>query len=106
MENIYFVMRRAKTSKIINFVVLFYALIHARLASSAQQFTAMYVFGDSLVDNGNNNYLDAQAKANFLPYGIDFYLGPTGRFTNGKTIIDFLCNSLLSLNFAFSYFTL
>ncbi|XP_056682341.1 GDSL esterase/lipase At5g08460 [Spinacia oleracea] len=94
MENIYFVMRRAKTSKIINFVVLFYALIHARLASSAQQFTAMYVFGDSLVDNGNNNYLDAQAKANFLPYGIDFYLGPTGRFTNGKTIIDFLSELL------------
>uniref|UniRef100_A0A803L522 Uncharacterized protein n=2 Tax=Chenopodium quinoa TaxID=63459 RepID=A0A803L522_CHEQI len=64
------------------------------MASSAQQFTAMYVFGDSLVDNGNNNYLTAQAKANFYPYGIDFYQGPTGRFTNGKTIIDFLSESL------------
>ncbi|KMT13925.1 hypothetical protein BVRB_4g077660 [Beta vulgaris subsp. vulgaris] len=54
----------------------------------------MYVFGDSLVDNGNNNYLNAQAKANFYPYGIDFYQGPTGRFTNGKTIIDFLSELL------------
>ncbi|KAK9692019.1 hypothetical protein RND81_09G235600 [Saponaria officinalis] len=56
-----------------------------------QQFTAMYVFGDSLVDNGNNNFINSYAKANFPPYGIDFYLGPTGRFTNGKTIIDYLC---------------
>ncbi|KAL9248166.1 hypothetical protein vseg_021520 [Gypsophila vaccaria] len=54
----------------------------------------MYVYGDSLVDNGNNNYIRSSAKANFLPYGIDFYQGPTGRFTNGKTIIDFLCEMI------------
>ncbi|KAF6135261.1 hypothetical protein GIB67_033595 [Kingdonia uniflora] len=50
----------------------------------------MFVFGDSIVDNGNNNYLDSFAKSNYLPYGIDFYRGPTGRFCNGRTIIDFL----------------
>ncbi|CAK7328571.1 unnamed protein product [Dovyalis caffra] len=54
------------------------------------QFPAMFVFGDSLVDVGNNNYLDSLAKSNYLPYGIDFDGGPTGRFCNGKTIIDFL----------------
>ncbi|OMO61140.1 Lipase, GDSL [Corchorus olitorius] len=53
-------------------------------------FPAMFVLGDSLVDNGNNNGLSSLAKANFLPYGIDFQRGPTGRFCNGKTIIDFL----------------
>ncbi|KAB1228200.1 hypothetical protein CJ030_MR5G008797 [Morella rubra] len=57
---------------------------------AAQQFSAMFVFGDSLVDDGNNNYLNSLAKANYLPYGIDFPQGPTGRFCNGKTIIDFL----------------
>ncbi|XP_062158864.1 GDSL esterase/lipase At5g08460-like [Alnus glutinosa] len=57
---------------------------------AAQQFSGMFVFGDSLVDDGNNNLLGSLAKANYFPYGIDFYEGPSGRFCNGKTIIDFL----------------
>ncbi|KAK6287187.1 hypothetical protein POUND7_013366 [Theobroma cacao] len=54
------------------------------------QFPAMFVLGDSLVDNGNNNGLSSLAKSNYLPYGIDFPGGPTGRFSNGNTIVDFL----------------
>jgi hypothetical protein len=49
---------------------------------------AMFVFGDSLTDNGNNNDLTSLAKANYLPYGIDFAGGPTGRFSNGFTMVD------------------
>lgn len=49
---------------------------------------SMYVFGDSLIDNGNNNDLNSFAKANYFPYGIDFDGGPTGRFSNGYTMID------------------
>ncbi|CAD6272105.1 unnamed protein product [Miscanthus lutarioriparius] len=37
---------------------------------------AMFVFGDSLTDNGNNNDLNSLAKANYPPYGIDFAGGP------------------------------
>lgn len=55
----------------------------------------MFVFGSSLVDNGNNNFLqNSRAKANYLPYGIDFPFGPSGRFTNGKNVIDLLCDQL------------
>ncbi|KAK2966997.1 hypothetical protein RJ640_003353 [Escallonia rubra] len=54
----------------------------------------MFVFGSSLVDNGNNNYLDTMFKADFLPYGMDFPLGPSGRFTNGKNVIDLLGDHL------------
>lgn len=51
----------------------------------------MFVFGSSLVDNGNNNFLkNSMAKADYLPYGIDFPYGPSGRFTNGKNVIDLL----------------
>ncbi|XP_077216254.1 GDSL esterase/lipase 7-like isoform X1 [Tasmannia lanceolata] len=51
---------------------------------------ALYVFGDSLSDSGNNNFLNTTAKVNYSPYGIDFVpAGPTGRFTNGKTAVDF-----------------
>lgn len=55
----------------------------------------LFIFGSSLVDNGNNNFLpDSRAKADYLPYGIDFPLGPTGRFTNGKNVIDLLGDHL------------
>lgn len=50
----------------------------------------MFIFGDSLVDDGNNNNLLTLAKANYYPYGIDFYQGPTGRFCDGRTILDML----------------
>ncbi|CAI9109921.1 OLC1v1009850C1 [Oldenlandia corymbosa var. corymbosa] len=57
-------------------------------------FPAMYVLGDSLVDSGNNNFLPTLAKANFFPYGSDFPRGPTGRFTNGRTVVDFIAEFL------------
>lgn len=50
----------------------------------------MFVFGSSLVDNGNNNFFENNAKADYLPYGIDFPNGPSGRFTNGKNLVDLL----------------
>lgn len=56
---------------------------------------AMFIFGDSLIDNGNNNNLPSFAKANYPPYGIDFNGGPTGRFSNGYTMVDEIGNSLL-----------
>ncbi|CAN1235538.1 GDSL esterase/lipase At1g71691 [Linum perenne] len=49
---------------------------------------AFFIFGDSLIDNGNNNNLPSFAKANYFPYGIDFNGGPTGRFCNGYTMVD------------------
>ena len=62
----------------------------------AKGFNAGFIFGDSLVDAGNNNYIDTLSKANYLPNGIDFG-NPTGRFTNGKTIVDILGKFLLTL---------
>ncbi|XP_062103238.1 GDSL esterase/lipase 7-like [Humulus lupulus] len=55
---------------------------------------ALYVFGDSLFDSGNNNVLPTFAKANYLPYGIDFKQGVTGRFTNARTVADFIAEHL------------
>ncbi|KAE9593507.1 hypothetical protein Lal_00029044 [Lupinus albus] len=51
---------------------------------------ALFVFGDSLVDVGNNNFLNCIARANYFPYGIDFDRGATGRWSNGKSFIDFI----------------
>ncbi|XAR67427.1 Triacylglycerol lipase [Bertholletia excelsa] len=58
----------------------------------AQKVPAMYVFGDSLVDVGNNNNLALSlAKADFPHNGVDYADHmPTGRFSNGKNAADFL----------------
>ncbi|GAV64102.1 Lipase_GDSL domain-containing protein [Cephalotus follicularis] len=60
----------------------------AQVGRRREMVPAMFIFGDSLIDNGNNNDLPSFAKANYLPYGIDFNGGPTGRFSNGYTMVD------------------
>ncbi|XP_047328237.1 GDSL esterase/lipase EXL1-like [Impatiens glandulifera] len=83
-------------------VLLCCVLIAGELVSAAAvqlpqniTFPAVLVFGDSIVDNGNNNALVTQAKCNYPPYGIDF-IGriPTGRFSNGKTPPDIIAEEL------------
>lgn len=52
---------------------------------------ASFVFGDSLVDAGNNNYIGSLARANYGANGVDFPGGKaTGRFCNGRTVADIL----------------
>ncbi|KAF2324715.1 hypothetical protein GH714_016452 [Hevea brasiliensis] len=56
---------------------------------------AILVFGDSIVDTGNNNNLQTIVKCNFPPYGIDFKGGiPTGRFCDGKVPSDIIAEEL------------
>lgn len=59
-----------------------------------------FIFGDSLLDNGNNNFLPT-LRVNYLPYGIDYPTGPTGRFCNGRTPVDVLGLASLSLSLIF-----
>ncbi|CAN6332390.1 unnamed protein product [Urochloa humidicola] len=65
-----------------------------RPAVAAPQVPCYFIFGDSLVDNGNNNFIVSMARANYPPYGIDFAGGPTGRFSNGLTTVDVLAKLL------------
>ncbi|CAN1329533.1 GDSL esterase/lipase At5g45670 [Linum perenne] len=69
-------------------VVTMVAISCLNWAAIAQQVPGYFIFGDSLVDNGNNNRLQSLARADYMPYGIDFPGGPTGRFSNGKTTVD------------------
>ncbi|MQL88895.1 hypothetical protein Taro_021467, partial [Colocasia esculenta] len=64
-------------------------------AHAAQTPPAMFVFGDSLSDVGNNNALPDGFHANFAHYGVDFPGGvATGRFTNGYNFIDVIAQHL------------
>ena len=67
-------------------------LANVVVMTRAQMMPAMFILGDSLVDNGNNNYILTLAKSNFPPNGLDFQFGPTGRFCNGRTVADILGN--------------
>ncbi|KAL3522588.1 hypothetical protein ACH5RR_015422 [Cinchona calisaya] len=80
---------------LVGFVVVVVPLLNLDYGVLAQpQVPCYFIFGDSLVDNGNNNNLNSLAKANYLPYGIDFPGGPTGRFSNGRTTVDVITEQL------------
>ncbi|MED6115991.1 hypothetical protein PIB30_095931 [Stylosanthes scabra] len=68
----------------------------AAMGSSATTKLVTYIFGDSLTDVGNNNFLQySLAKSNYPWYGIDYSGGQaTGRFTNGRTIGDIISAKL------------
>lgn len=65
-------------------------------ADSAQPSLLTFIFGDSLTEVGNNNFLQySLAKSNYPWYGIDYKGGQaTGRFTNGRTIGDIISSKL------------
>ncbi|KAL6496988.1 hypothetical protein OROGR_028917 [Orobanche gracilis] len=80
-------------------VVLVFALIIIIICSSssisvrsqdATLVPAIITFGDSIVDVGNNDYIQTTIfKANYPPYGRDFKnQEATGRFCNGKLATD------------------
>ncbi|GJX81057.1 GDSL esterase/lipase LTL1 [Tanacetum coccineum] len=72
--------------------LLFALFSEAALKANARAF---FVFGDSLVDNGNNNYLTTTARADNVPYGIDYPTKrPTGRFSNGLNIPDLISEAI------------
>lgn len=66
---------------------------------------ALFVFGDSLFDPGNNNYINTttEYQANWWPYGQSFFKNPTGRISDGRLIPDFIAE-YANLPFVPSYF--
>ncbi|XP_074281636.1 GDSL esterase/lipase 7-like [Silene latifolia] len=79
------------------FIVLSFSSFYLGKCLSEPLAPALYVFGDSLVDSGNNNWLllPRPAQANYKPYGIDFPGSvSTGRVTNGKNVPDFIAEYL------------
>ncbi|TMW99384.1 hypothetical protein EJD97_002633 [Solanum chilense] len=81
--------------KICSFFVFCISVCYAISLPPNKSIPAVFVFGDSIVDTGNNNGLKTIAKVNYPPYGKDFMGGiPTGRFSNGKVPSDFLVEEL------------
>ncbi|TKY71786.1 GDSL esterase/lipase [Spatholobus suberectus] len=65
----------------------------AKVEALNKKVSGLYVFGDSTVDPGNNNYINTPFRSNFPPYGRNFSNQvPTGRFTNGKLATDYIAS--------------
>nr|XP_019701859.1 GDSL esterase/lipase At5g55050-like [Elaeis guineensis] len=79
----------AQLLPVISVIVIVLRAVDARVP-------AVFIFGDSTADVGNNNFLPvSRAKANFPPYGIDFVQGrATGRFSNGLNSADYLAKMM------------
>ncbi|KAI4982032.1 hypothetical protein ZWY2020_022524 [Hordeum vulgare] len=77
-------------------------LVISPAAAAAQEVPlvpAVYVFGDSTVDVGNNLYLSENFTPQPFPYGIDFRPDspsptPNGRFSNGYNMADSIARLL------------
>ncbi|KAG6504208.1 hypothetical protein ZIOFF_036539 [Zingiber officinale] len=72
----------------------FFALgLHAELADGC--YTSIFSFGASVVDTGNSLILTGNSSlASRLPYGQTFFHRPTGRFSDGRLIIDFIAQAM------------
>ncbi|KAI9102881.1 hypothetical protein K1719_023320 [Acacia pycnantha] len=57
-----------------------------------QEHVALFIFGDSIFDVGNKNYVNITPdfQANFWPYGNTTFKYPSGRPSNGRLIPDFI----------------
>jgi hypothetical protein len=65
----------------------------------------LFIFGDSLFDAGNNQYIPNGTVGGSLswPYGETFFNRPTGRLSDGRLVPDFIGNTLYMCRFQHDY---
>lgn len=77
--------------RLVMVVFVFFAIPFPKVLVVNGAIPALFAFGDSILDTGNNNNILAITKCNFPPYGRDFPGGiPTGRCCNGKIPTDLI----------------
>nr|GLL45851.1 GDSL esterase/lipase At1g28590-like [Ipomoea trifida] len=82
-------------------VICMLMLVFASVVQASGCYESIISFGDSLADTGNLLLL-SQSNGHFVPsaafpYGETFFHRPTGRYSDGRLIIDFIgFNSTIS----------
>ena len=73
------------------FILLSVLLFSSLSLSNAQYKPPLFVFGDSLYDDGMTLYNGVKgAGAEFWPYGETYFKKPAGRYSDGRLIPDFI----------------
>ncbi|XP_024542888.1 GDSL esterase/lipase 5 [Selaginella moellendorffii] len=88
--------------KVISFIVFFliacFPLSQAIRSNPSEDLGAvqgLFIFGDSALDAGQNTYIPGSRIMSAVPpYGKSYFDKPTGRWTDGRTIGDFLAQAL------------
>ncbi|KAL6615694.1 hypothetical protein ACP70R_037964 [Stipagrostis hirtigluma subsp. patula] len=64
--------------------------------AGAACYPRVFSFGDSLADTGNYRFVynDSSEPALWPPYGETFFHNATGRFSNGRLVLDFIADAL------------
>nr|XP_010925697.1 GDSL esterase/lipase At1g28570 isoform X2 [Elaeis guineensis] len=73
--------------------ILVFSIFH--ISHSTQlNYTSIFSFGDSLADTGNA-LIHSKSNPVFgrLPYGMTYFMHPTGRCSDGRLIVDFLASA-------------
>lgn len=86
-------MRKVDFSSSYFFVMTTLLVLILLFISTEAAATGLFIFGDSTVDAGNNNYIETipENRANYEPYAQNgFFQEPTGRFSDGRIIVDFI----------------
>ncbi|XP_031487421.1 GDSL esterase/lipase At1g29670-like isoform X1 [Nymphaea colorata] len=79
-----------RPASIASLTCLIFFIKHFTLLVGEGDVRAMFVFGDSILDSGNNDFVNTTLSAKYFPYGIDFPVGPTGRTSNARNPADIL----------------
>ncbi|XP_058181341.1 GDSL esterase/lipase 7-like [Rhododendron vialii] len=96
----YLVYFKAKMTRTLPVSVRFcYLLLHLYLMSFTkkclpEEFPNLYVFGDSIFDNGVKRSHVSGMRTGYSPYGIECHWYDKFRFTNGRTIPEMIAVSL------------
>ncbi|XP_019162692.1 PREDICTED: GDSL esterase/lipase At1g28600-like [Ipomoea nil] len=87
---------RFVVTMLLSFLFLF--LLSSPENVAAAPYTSLFSFGDSLADTGNLLHLSPETNRPphyaLPPYGETFFHTPTGRFSDGRVVIDFIADSL------------
>ncbi|KAL0398500.1 UNVERIFIED_CONTAM: GDSL esterase/lipase [Sesamum radiatum] len=80
-------------------ILIILILVAASCASASPCYHSIISFGNSLTDTGNLLLLSAPhnpkpPSCGAPPYGRTFFRRPTGRFSDGRLVIDFIAESL------------
>lgn len=91
-------------------LLLVLASLELAVASSphGQHYDSIFSFGNSLADTGNNPtvfaWYSVPNPATRPPYGSTFFGRPTGRFCDGRLILDFIGCCCIIDYFLYSFF--
>jgi len=79
--------------KLVRFILSTLLVTSVNSQTQCRNFKSIISFGDSIADTGNllglSDPNDLPASA-FPPYGETFFHHPTGRYSDGRLIIDFI----------------